>query len=68
MSAQNTTSRYAPAYPEATGPLPAGLDDFLASFYRVSDQPEENEQWVHTFTEDADVQIGADKAHGSKGE
>ena len=60
--------RYEPVYPTDYGIPGKNIQSFITNFYRISDNPEENERWINTFTKDAQVQIGADKAHGSFGE
>ncbi|KAF7551507.1 hypothetical protein G7046_g7705 [Stylonectria norvegica] len=58
--------RYLPAYPDNSGPPDATIQDFITNFYRISDDERDNEQWVQSFTSDAKIQIGADKAEGTK--
>ncbi|RMJ09684.1 hypothetical protein CDV36_010709 [Fusarium kuroshium] len=64
--AKNIPERYLPQYAKEDDWDDQELQDFVTSFYRLSDNPEENQRWVDSFTEDANVQIGADKAQGSE--
>lgn len=65
---ENIPSRYLPRYSDnASLPDPVNIPLFITNFYRVSDNPEQNEQWVGSFTEDATVQIGPEKAQGTRG-
>lgn len=65
--AQNAPDNYTPQYAKQDEWEDQELQKFAIEFYRISDNPEENQRWVDSFTEDAQVQIGADKAQGSKG-
>lgn len=65
--AQNVPENYVPLYATQDEWQDKELQQFAIDFYRISDNPEENQRWVDSFTEDASVQIGADKARGSKG-
>ncbi|KAH7267480.1 uncharacterized protein BKA55DRAFT_684748 [Fusarium redolens] len=64
--AQNAPENYVPLYATQDEWQDKELQQFAIDFYRISDNPEENQRWVDSFTEDASVQIGADKARGSK--
>ncbi|KAH7490355.1 hypothetical protein FOMA001_g2740 [Fusarium oxysporum f. sp. matthiolae] len=64
--AQNVPENYVPLYATQDEWQDKELQQFAIDFYRISDNPEENQRWVDSFTEDASVQIGADKARGSK--
>ncbi|EEU46609.1 uncharacterized protein NECHADRAFT_79373 [Fusarium vanettenii 77-13-4] len=64
--AKNIPERYLPQYAKEDDWDDKELQDFVTSFYRLSDNPEENQRWVDSFTDDANVQIGADKAQGSE--
>ncbi|KAM0249405.1 hypothetical protein ACHAP5_002794 [Fusarium lateritium] len=64
--AQNVPDNYIPQYAQQDEWEDKELQKFAIEFYRISDSPEENQRWVDSFTEDAQVQIGADKAQGSK--
>ncbi|KAF4991942.1 hypothetical protein FGRMN_7496 [Fusarium graminum] len=64
--AQNVPNNYIPQYAKQDEWEDQELQKFAIEFYRISDNPEENQRWVDSFTEDAQVQIGADKAQGSK--
>ncbi|EMT64074.1 hypothetical protein ACKRZS_014160 [Fusarium odoratissimum] len=64
--AQNVPENYVPLYATHDEWQDKELQQFAIDFYRISDNPEENQRWVDSFTEDASVQIGADKARGSK--
>ncbi|KAI7760297.1 hypothetical protein LZL87_008387 [Fusarium oxysporum] len=64
--AQNAPENYVPLYATQDEWQDKELQQFAFDFYRISDNPEENQRWVDSFTEDASVQIGADKARGSK--
>ncbi|KAJ4268703.1 hypothetical protein NW762_002770 [Fusarium torreyae] len=64
--AQNVPENYVPQYAKQDEWEDKELQKFAIEFYRISDKPEENQRWVDSFTEDAKVQIGADKARGSK--
>ncbi|KAF4444604.1 Fungal specific transcription factor [Fusarium acutatum] len=64
--AQNAPENYVPLYATQDEWQDKELQQFAIDFYRISDNPEENQRWVDSFTEDANVQIGADKARGSK--
>ncbi|KAM0218910.1 hypothetical protein ACHAPA_001605 [Fusarium lateritium] len=64
--AQNAPDNYIPQYAQQDEWEDKELQKFAIEFYRISDSPEENQRWVDSFTEDAQVQIGADKAQGSK--
>ncbi|KAF4448813.1 putative Fungal specific transcription factor [Fusarium austroafricanum] len=64
--AQNAPANYVPQYASQDEWEDKQLQQFAIDFYRISDNPEENQRWVDSFTEDANVQIGADKARGSK--
>ncbi|KAH6964338.1 hypothetical protein DER45DRAFT_146869 [Fusarium avenaceum] len=64
--AQNAPDNYIPQYAKQDEWEDQELQKFAIEFYRISDNPEENQRWVDSFTEDAQVQIGADKAQGSK--
>ncbi|WZH44362.1 Fungal specific transcription [Fusarium acuminatum] len=63
---QNAPDNYIPQYAKQDEWEDQELQKFAIEFYRISDNPEENQRWVDSFTEDAQVQIGADKAQGSK--
>ncbi|KAG5744366.1 hypothetical protein H9Q69_004567 [Fusarium xylarioides] len=63
---QNAPENYVPLYATQDEWQDKELQQFAIDFYRISDNPEENQRWVDSFTEDASVQIGADKARGSK--
>ncbi|KAF5567798.1 fungal specific transcription factor [Fusarium phyllophilum] len=63
---QNAPENYVPLYATQDEWQDKELQQFAIDFYRISDNPEENQRWVDSFTEDARVQIGADKARGSK--
>ncbi|KAM0346449.1 hypothetical protein ACHAPU_005514 [Fusarium lateritium] len=63
---QNAPDNYVPQYAKQDEWEDQELQKFAIEFYRISDKPEENQRWVDSFTEDAQVQIGADKAQGSK--
>ncbi|KAF5639831.1 fungal specific transcription factor [Fusarium sp. NRRL 52700] len=63
---QNVPENYVPLYATQDEWQDKELQQFAIDFYRISDNPEENQRWVDSFTEDASVQIGADKARGSK--
>ncbi|KAF5239761.1 hypothetical protein FANTH_9840 [Fusarium anthophilum] len=65
--AQDAPKNYVPLYATQDEWQDKELQQFAIDFYRISDNPEENQRWVDSFTEDASVQIGADKARGSKG-
>ncbi|KAF4446695.1 hypothetical protein FALBO_17044 [Fusarium albosuccineum] len=65
--AENIPDRYIPQYATADDWDDQDLQQFITNFYRISDNPEKNQQWVNSFTQEANVQIGADKAQGSKG-
>ncbi|KAF5588531.1 fungal specific transcription factor [Fusarium pseudocircinatum] len=64
--AQNAPENYVPLYATQDEWQDKELQQFAIDFYRISDNPEENQRWVDSFTEEASVQIGADKARGSK--
>ncbi|KAF5669651.1 fungal specific transcription [Fusarium heterosporum] len=64
--AQNVPDNYVPQYAKQDEWEDQELQKFAIEFYRISDNPEENQRWVDSFTDDAQVQIGADKAQGSK--
>ncbi|KAF5529207.1 fungal specific transcription factor [Fusarium napiforme] len=64
--AQNAPENYVPLYATQDEWQDKEFQQFAIDFYRISDNPEENQRWVDSFTEDASVQIGADKARGSK--
>ncbi|CAJ0553437.1 Ff.00g119490.m01.CDS01 [Fusarium sp. VM40] len=64
--AQNAPDNYIPQYAKQDEWEDQELQKFAIEFYRISDNPEENQRWVDSFTKDAQVQIGADKAQGSK--
>ncbi|KAF5027245.1 hypothetical protein F66182_661 [Fusarium sp. NRRL 66182] len=64
--AQDAPSNYIPQYAQEDEWRDRELQRFAIEFYRISDNPEENQRWVDSFTEDARVQIGADKARGTK--
>ncbi|KAF5551806.1 fungal specific transcription factor [Fusarium mexicanum] len=64
--AQDAPKNYVPLYATQDEWQDKELQQFAIDFYRISDNPEENQRWVDSFTEDAIVQIGADKARGSK--
>ncbi|KAF4493751.1 Fungal specific transcription factor [Fusarium agapanthi] len=64
--AQNAPKNYVPLYATQDEWQDKELQQFAIDFYRISDNPEENQRWIESFTEDASVQIGADKARGSK--
>ncbi|KAI9154747.1 hypothetical protein HJFPF1_07304 [Paramyrothecium foliicola] len=49
---------------QATAPTKE-IKEFLTEFYRLSDTPEEHEAWINSFTSDAFIQIGAQKAEGA---
>lgn len=61
-------TRYVPLYPTDNRNPDQEIQSFITNFYRISDNPEEDERWVNSFSEDAHVQIGADEAHGLQGE
>ena len=60
--------RYMPLYPTNLANPDQAVQSFIINFYRLSDNPENDERWVGAFSEDAQVQIGADTAHGVQGE
>ncbi|CCT66241.1 uncharacterized protein FFB20_01796 [Fusarium fujikuroi] len=64
--AQNAPENYVPLYATQDEWQDKELQQFAIDFYRISDNPDENQRWVDSFTEGASVQIGADKARGSK--
>ncbi|KAF4984455.1 hypothetical protein FZEAL_356 [Fusarium zealandicum] len=64
--ADNIPDRYFPQYAEQDAWDDKDLRDFVTNFYRLSDKAEDNQNWVDSFTQDARVQIGADKAQGSQ--
>ncbi|SPJ85556.1 uncharacterized protein FTOL_11337 [Fusarium torulosum] len=64
--AKNAPDNYIPQYAKQDEWEDQELQKFAIEFYRISDNPKENQRWVDSFTEDAQVQIGADKAQGSK--
>ncbi|KAJ3508131.1 hypothetical protein NM208_g15865 [Fusarium decemcellulare] len=64
--AENIPDRYIPQYAKADDWDDQDLEQFITNFYHISDNPEKNQQWVNSFAEEANVQIGADKAQGSK--
>ncbi|KAF4336009.1 fungal specific transcription factor [Fusarium beomiforme] len=64
--AQKAPENYVPLYATQDEWQDKELQQFAIDFYRISDNAEENQRWVDSFTEDATVQIGADKARGSK--
>jgi hypothetical protein len=66
--AKNIPERYLPQYAKEDDWDDQELQDFVTSFYRLSDNHEENQRWVDSFTDDANVQIGADKVQGSEGQ
>lgn len=59
---------YTPLYPVPDGLPDAEIRTFITNFYKISDRPEANEQWVDQFTKDARVTIGPGKANGQEGE
>lgn len=67
IMSSGASNQYKPAYAENDGRNDAAFCDFITNFYRRSDNSEENQGWVDSFTQDAFVQIGVDKASGSKG-
>ncbi|KAJ4141351.1 hypothetical protein NW768_000562 [Fusarium equiseti] len=64
--AENVPNNYIPKYAQQDEWEDKELQKFAIEFYRISDIAEENERWVQSFTEDAKIQIGADKARGTK--
>ncbi|CAM1505412.1 Fc.00g110490.m01.CDS01 [Cosmosporella sp. VM-42] len=64
---EDAAGRYLPLYPSGDKVATADVRSFITNFYLLSDNPEENERWISSFTEDAYVQMGADKAQGSEG-
>lgn len=67
IMAENVPDNYIPKYAQQDEWEDKELQKFAIEFYRISDMAEENERWVQSFTEDAKIQIGADKARGTKG-
>ncbi|KAL3964711.1 hypothetical protein ACCO45_001715 [Purpureocillium lilacinum] len=44
-----------------------GVRDFITNFYRISDVYDANEQWIGSFTKDAQVTMGTAKANTEQG-
>lgn len=63
----NVPENYIPKYAQQDEWEDKELQKFAIEFYQISDNPEDNQRWVDSFTDEARVQIGADKARGSKG-
>jgi len=64
---QQQEAGYRPVYPQA-GQLPdPGVRDFITNFYRISDMYDANEQWIGSFTKDAQVTMGTAKANTEQG-
>ncbi|KAL4726137.1 hypothetical protein ACLX1H_006814 [Fusarium chlamydosporum] len=62
----NVPENYIPKYAQQDEWEDKELQKFAIEFYQISDNPEDNQRWVDSFTDEARVQIGADKARGSK--
>lgn len=67
IMADNVPERYKPRYADDKD-VDYRMQGFLTGFYRLSDDAKEDEAWVESFTEDADVVIGGDKGNGLEGE
>lgn len=66
MAESNST--YKPTYSAATQQTaPADLQAFITNFYRISDIKTENENWLASFTDDAELTMGNDKGKGKDG-
>lgn len=66
-------SNYIPTAPDGWSPTSdtaKQLEKFISNFYRVSDDPDKDNEWVDFFAEDATVVMGSEKetATGRDGE
>jgi hypothetical protein len=59
-------SDYSPVFPSSTAPEDK-IRTFLSEFYRTSDDPTKNDDWVQYFTPDAVLVMGSNTARGTEG-
>jgi len=57
-------SKYTPEFPDG---FDTSVRDFIASFYRLSDNPAANDQWVRLFDDEATLVMGPNRAQGKAG-
>ncbi len=59
-------SGYEPYYPSNI-PIDSSVKRFIANFFETSDNPDETDEWVGFFQDDAAIIMGNDTARGKEG-